>query len=78
LEATEVLGHAGREVAVLGVGGCFLEGSETVFALIVLFFTRVTAIRTFRTITTVVCSTMSKVRGLVSENRRKCDVLCVM
>jgi hypothetical protein len=65
LEAAEVLGHAGGEVAILGVGRCLLEGSKAVFSFIVFFFAAIAAIRTFRTITAIVCSTMSKTRGLV-------------
>ena len=42
LQAVEAaLRHAGREVAVLGVGGCFFEGAEVIFAFVVFFFAAV-------------------------------------
>ena len=63
LQTTEALGHAGGKVSILGVGGCFFEGSEAVFSFVIFFLAAVAAIRTFRAITAIVCSTMSKVEG---------------
>jgi hypothetical protein len=71
------LRHAVGEVSVLRIGGRFFQGSEAVFSLIVFLLAAIT-IRAFRTITAVVRSTMSKVRGLVWINSRNimCAVYC--
>jgi hypothetical protein len=57
------VGHASGEVSVLGIGGSIFEGSEAIFAFVVFFLAAIAAIRTFRTIAAIVCSTMSKVGG---------------
>jgi len=53
----------GREIAILGIGRSFFKRSKTIFSFVIFFLATVAAVRTFRTITTIVCSTMSKVKG---------------
>ncbi len=47
LHAAEALAHAGREVSVLRVWGCFFEGAELVLALVFFLFATVAAVGTF-------------------------------
>jgi len=58
-------GHAGWEVSVLGVWGCFFERSEMIFAFVVFFFTAVVAVGAFGAVASIVGSTMSVIRQLV-------------
>lgn len=53
--------HAGWEVTVLRVWGCFFEGSEMIFALVVFFFAAVVAIWAFGAVASIVSSAMSTI-----------------
>jgi hypothetical protein len=44
LEAVEGVRHAGGQVSILRVGGCFFEGAEVVFTFVVFFFAAVGAV----------------------------------
>ena len=76
LQPTETATHARGKVAVLGVRGGLLEGTEVVFAFVVFFFATVAAVWAFGAIAAVVCSAMSVRAMLVFCLLRCCVWLC--
>ena len=76
LQPTETATHARGKVAVLGVRGGLLEGTEVVFAFVVFFFAAVAAVRTLGSITAIMCSAMSVRAMLVFCLLRCCVWLC--
>jgi len=78
LHAVEGTAHAIWKVAVLRVGGGFLEGPEVVFAFVIFFFAAVAAVGTLGSVTAIVCSAMSVRTMLVTVLLWCCDcaVMC--
>lgn len=80
--AMEIGCHAGREKAIFGIRGSVLEGTKVIFTLEIFFFTTVATIGAFRSIATIVCTTMSiekllvHVRNTPDQPRAKKAVLC--
>lgn len=68
----EALAHAGGQVAILRVGGCFFEGAELVLALVVFFFATVAAVWSFGAIAALVSTTMSRKETLVLDLKKRC------
>jgi len=76
LQAIEGAAHAGWKVAILGVRGGFLERPEVIFAFVIFLFAAVAAVRTFGSVTAIVCSAMS-VRAMLVTVMLWCCVICV-
>jgi hypothetical protein len=74
LQSIKTAAYGPGEVAVFGVGGGFLEGTEVVFAFVILFFAAIATIWAFGAVTAIVCSAMP-VRAMLVYCLLRCCVI---